>query len=318
METEVKKEEEVVVPETQQSEIADMLDGLIPAPSEQETVVEKEEVQTSGDEGKERSKEEAGEQVEVRGDGKEEGKEVKPEDLGAVSAEEVKKPTEEAQTPPATEQLSELDMAKRELAEMRALMEEMASKTMEPAQKKSLTPEEQKVQKEKAAKQVLTFLKDDETFDEVMKSSVNFNALLTSVVNTAVAKTVQLIPQISNQYIDTQMTTRLAVRDFYMDNPDLLPHKKYVGFVSNELFAKNPDWDLEKNFQETEKEVRTRLKVQRSAGTTQGRQPQTGAGIRTVDANPGFVPSGGSGGRRGSVSTERLSGEDKQIMDLIS
>ena len=319
--TEEVKNDEVVVSEKQQSEIADMLDDLMPVQREQNTSGEKE-VTSGGDEREKRSEEEAGGQVEGAGSGKEAEKEVgkEPEPLGAVPTEEVKKPTEEAQTPPAIPDLSDLEKANREIAELRGHLEELASRTMEPAVKQPQTPEQveaHKRQQEAAARQVLTFLKDDEVFDEVMKSSTNFNALLTSVVNTAVAKTMQLIPQVTSQYVDNQMSTRLAVKDFYTDNPDLVHHKKYVGFVSNELYAKNPTWSVEQNLVETEKEVRARLKLGKSVGPGGGLPQQNSAG-RTVENNPGFVPSGGGGGRRGSVSADRLSGEDKQIMDLIS
>jgi len=312
------KNEEVVAPETQQSEIADMLDDLMPVQAGQDTT-EVKEVASGSDEGKERSEEKAGEQGEGSSTSEEEGKigEVAPEPKGAVPTEEITKSTSEAQTPPAT---SELERAKAELAELRAHIEEMASQAIDAQRSKATTPEQveaQKKQQEAASKQVLPFLKDDETFDEVMKSSINFNALLTSVVNTAVAKTMQLLPQVTNQYVDSQMNTRLAVKDFYTDNSDLLPHKKYVGFVSNELYAKNPTWSIEQNLAETEKEVRNRLKLSRDAGSSVG-SGQQNSSSRTVDTNPGFVPSSGGGGRRGSASVDRLSGEDKQIMDLIS
>jgi hypothetical protein len=316
----MEKVEEVVLPEVQQSEISDLLDGLMPAQGEQVTSTE--EVIVDGNEGKERSEEKAGEQVEGVGTS-EEGKaeevvvESKPEDKASTPV-EGEKPTT-AQEPPATPivEETEIDRLKRENTEFRQHMEELAAQAMQAKQPKQPTPEEQKARTDAAARQVLTFLKDDDTFDEVMKSSANFNALLTSVVNTAVAKTVQLLPNITNQYVDSQLTTRLAVKDFYTDNADLLPHRQYVGFVSNELFAKNPNQSLEENFREVEKEVRARLKIARPTGAGTGEVGQTMSN-RTAPSNPGFVPSGGGGGRRGSVSTDRLSAEEKGIVDLIS
>jgi hypothetical protein len=59
------------------------------------------------------------------------------------------------------------------------------------------------------------------------------------------------------------------------------------------------------------------LKIARPTGAGTGEVGQTMSN-RTAPSNPGFVPSGGGGGRRGSVSTDRLSAEEKGIVDLIS
>lgn len=296
--------EEVVVDKTQQVEIDDIIGDFVPATPEAPEVVEpiietKQEDKTDGDKGEERAEEETSKQVEAI---------VKP-------TEEVKQ--EEVVVERKVEE-TELDRIKRENAELRAHMEEVVASVTAQREPKPLTPEQQTErtkQQEAAARQVLPFLKDDAIFDEVMKSSTNFNALLTSVVNTAVAKMAQMLPNITTQYVDNQMTTRLAVQSFYGENKDLLPHKKYVGFVSNELLSKNPDWSLEKNLEETEKEVRSRLKLTRTSGPVGTIQNEEVS--RTVE-NPGFVPGGGSGGRRSSVNTDRLSGTEKDIMDLIS
>jgi hypothetical protein len=324
-ELEEKKEETVVI-ESQQNDIADMLDGLMPAPAEQSSEEGKE--IEGGDQGKERTEEKAGEQVEGDGRGEEKAEEVKKEaesEEKQVSQEgekpipEKPAPTEQKAVEEKKVEETELERLKRENNEFRQHMEELAAQTLAAQAPKQLTPEEQKSRAAAQAKQVLNFLKDDDTFDEVMKSSANFNALLTSVVNTAIAKTVQLLPNITTKYVDTQLETRLAVRDFYTDNSDLLPHRKYVGFVSNEMLAKNPDWSLEKNLEETEKEVRMRLKLPRVAESSAGDHRQISSErTRTVAENPGFVPSGGGGGRRGSVSADKLSVEEKGIMDLIS
>jgi hypothetical protein len=214
---------------------------------------------------------------------------------------------------------------RRENAELRVYLNEVAERAMEPREQKPKTEEEvaaEKTQKEAQSRQILKFLPDEAVFDEVLKSADSFNALLTSVVNTAVERSLRLVPQVANQLIEQQYTLKEVVREFYQENKDLLDHKKYVGFVSNEVAAKHADWTLPQILEETEKEVRSRLKLNKqvqdntsvvNAGQ-QNRQPQT----RTVEGNPGFVPSGG-GGRRGSGSGEgNLTPQEKDIMSLIS
>ncbi len=155
-----------------------------------------------------------------------------------------------------------------------------------------------------------------------MKDSNNFNALLTTVVNTAVERSLRLMPQIATQLVDQQITLKTVVNDFYTDNKDLVPHKKYVGFVSNEIASQHPDWGLTQILQETEKEVRNRLRLSRVAdnavpGQTRVQQIERSA-ARTGIVNPGFVPGGG-GGRKGSASSDgNLSIQEKDILSLIS
>lgn len=296
-------------------QVDDLLEGLVPdapAPEAPEPVQETTTEEVKGDEskGEERPAEEtSGQEQAPEPTKKEEPKEVVPLEA---------KPAEQA--PPANE--TELDKAKRELAETRMRLEEMAGHIISPPQpqRPPLTPEQQaayKAEMERRAKQAVKFLPDDATFDEVMKSSDNFNALLTRVANFAAERVLRMVPQVATTYVDQQLTYKTAAQEFYRENEDLIPHMKYVGYVSNELLSKNANWDLPTLLRETEKEVRARLKVPRSSGQTvqPGRRSETGT-TRTVEANPGFVPSGG-GGRRGAVQSP-LSGQEKDIMDLIS
>ena len=130
-----------------------------------------------------------------------------------------------------------------------------------------------------------------------------------------------MVPQVANQLVDQQFVLRTSVQSFYDENKDLLPHKKYVGFVSNEIASQHADWDLPKILEETEKEVRNRLKLakvpQHIVGPSGGQNGGAGP-TRTVVDNPGFVPSGG-GGRRGPVTPDgNLTAQEKDIISLIS
>ena len=300
----------------QSKEIGDLLDGYTPpadATDSESPVVEaapetksdEAEVKADGQEGEERAEEEAGGQEQAgESVAKEEGKE-----------EVAPKPVE--QPKPAE---TELQKAQRELAEMRARLEDMADRAINPPAppRPKLTPEQkaaQKVELEKRAKQAIKFLPDDNAFDEVMKSSDSFNAFLTSVLNFTTERILRMVPQVATQYVEQQLNYKTAAQEFYQANEDLIPHKKYVGFVSNELLAQHADWDLTKLLQETERAVRDRLKIQKAAGAAPGVRSENGT-TRIVPSNPGFVPGGGSG-RRGEAQSS-ATGQEKQILDLLS
>ena len=326
------KTEEVLANEHQMADITDVISDFVPvtqAASEESGDIKPEGDGANAEEGKERSEEAAAGQIEDgTGKPKEEG-EVKVgadgKPLGEKPAVEAggEKPAGDAQAQAQAAAASETTEQRltRENAELRALIEQTVGQVMGPREPQKLTPEQEAEQRkriEDAAKQSIQFIKDDAMYDLATKDAASFNALLTAVVNTAVAKSVQMLPNVTSRFIDRQMSTRLAVQDFFAANKDLLPHRKYVGFVSNELAAKHPDWDLPTLLTESEKEVRGRLKIARPTQQMVAEGVVQGA-TRTVESDPAFVPgAGGGGSRRGGGQTDKLTGQDKQIMDLIS
>jgi hypothetical protein len=296
----------------QESMISEVLEGFIPvAPvstTETATEVKSEEgVQTDEPKGEERKAEETSEQIPA----------------GEVKSEEK---TEEVVVPPTTEvvapvtpvvvapvvpvQETEVDRLKRENAEFRLHLSEMADRLQAPAPKPVLTAEQQAAEAAKP-RQAYRFIKDDGAYDEATSSADNFNILLTTVVNTAVERALRMIPQVATGMVEQQIDLRSSVDEFFKKNQDLIPQRKYVGFVTNEVTASHPDWNLGQILEETEKLSRERLKLPRIVPTQNGER-----GARTVTGNPAFVPGGGS--RRGTVQTDTLTGEDKQILDIIS
>lgn len=313
----------------QQAEISEIIEDFVPPMQSTESTETLEQAQTNTEPVVETKPVE--EKVEeVVKDGKE-GEERKPEETSGQEqvgkpAEEVKeevvtKPTEQTQV---ETELSEVEKIKKENEELKKHLEEIAERIIAPKPQPKTEQEiaAQKAEQDRQAKQILKFLPSDEVFDEVMKDSNNFNALLTTVVNTAVERSLRLMPQIATQLVDQQITLKTVVNDFYTDNKDLVPHKKYVGYVSNEIASQHPEWGLAQILQETEKEVRNRLRLSRvvdntAPGQTRVQQIERSA-ARTAPVNPGFVPGGG-GGRKGSASSDgNLSIQEKDILSLIS
>jgi hypothetical protein len=155
------------------------------------------------------------------------------------------------------------------------------------------------------------FVKDDAEFDEALKSSDNFNKLLTGVMYKAIESTLRVVPKLVVNLADQQITTRSAIQEFYTENKDLLPNKAYVGVIADELAAKNPTWKLDELLKNLGGEVRSRLKL-----TAPGSAPIVPP-INTPPPNtPAFAGGGGGGGNRGGGGTP--SALQKDINDLIS
>jgi len=315
----------------QQEQINDVLEDFVPSVEESQTENASDTTNTeasstnteveggNGDveEGKERQTEETSGQEQASEDTTKEKEGIEESGQAQTIHPEEKKIESKAEE-------TDIERLIRENNELKIHLEELAGRFVNPPQKK-LTEEEQRAKQfedEKRSRQILKFIPDDKAFDEVMGKTDHFNALLTSVVNTAVERSLRLMPQVATSLVDQQVTLKNAVRDFYLDNKDLVPHKKYVGFVSDELSAQHPEWGLDQLLQETEKEVRARLKLSRpvsnqSQNTETRVQRLNNQGISTV-ANPGFVPSGGGGRRSVASANGNLSKQEKDIVDLIS
>lgn len=312
-------EEEVKV---QTDMIADVLEGFIPP-----STTTQPEVPTDGEEGKERQAEEAVEQVETPVvTGKEEAKVVEtpvapvvPEPVTPVVAAPVV-----PEVPAKTQEQTEVEILRQQLAEMREAMEKMAAgptPVPAPAPAPAAQPQAQAptTDQQMNLKQILRFLPNDETYDQVTKNAENFNILLTNVVNTAVQRSLQMLPQVATRLVDTQMTARTAVDEFYRANEDLLPYRKFVGFITAEVAAAHADWALDDVLKESNRLSRERLKLPTVASRTpqQPVQPQTPAS-QTVAQNPAFVPGGANRGRRANAQADAPTGQEQQIIDILS
>ena len=115
------------------------------------------------------------------------------------------------------------------------------------------------------------------------------------------------------------MTARTAVDEFYRANEDLLPYRKFVGFITAEVAAAHADWPLDDVLKESNRLSRERLKLPTVASRTpqQPAQPQTPAS-QTVTQNPAFVPGSANRGRRANAQADAPTGQEQQIIDILS
>jgi len=310
--------EEGKVDEKTLQEIGDIIADYVP-PVEGVT---EEEVKVDGQEGEERSEEAAGGQVEaVPKPVEEKEKEIeKPAIEGEPAPAPIAAPVAEVKPPePAPIEKSEIELMKEENAALKAHIEEIVGKLAGPKEVKPVSEEERAAQVEAAKRQVLQFVDSNETFDTVMSDVKNFNALLTAVVNTSVERSLRMIPQVVTSVVDQTVNMKTAVADFYRANGDLVPHKKYVGFIANEVTAEHPDWQLEAVLVEVENQARGKLRLPKREVIESQQNIPAPMGESTAKANnPGFVPGSGGGGRRGSASSSgNLTKIEKDILDII-
>jgi len=95
---------------------------------------------------------------------------------------------------------------------------------------------------------------------------------------------------------------------FWERNPNLVTHDKHVARIADELEGKNPDWQLERIFAETEKQAYKEIKVERRAKQTEKKRLKKDA----------HFPSGNGNSRPGNADTEEdKTGIAAEIRDLM-
>lgn len=211
-----------------------------------------------------------------------------------------------------------------ELEETRKLVTQTAAQLTAPPAAPVLTPEQQaEVERQRAAAgpTVIPFFKSEEELDAAFKTHGDANKLLTGVVGFAIQTVYRSIPQMIQKVADQQVSLRLAAKEFYDNNQDLIPYKDYIGVVSNEIVAKNPDWTLDKVITEVGTEVRKRLKLIKKAQG--GELPPVSPGPGAAPGNdppaggPGPGLPGSAGGGRRAPGEGQVSALQKEINELL-
>lgn len=206
-----------------------------------------------------------------------------------------------------------------------ALMSELArmSSVPEPPTKVQAEPDKPPVQAAAAATQQHVAPADlitEDDYNEAFASSDGFKRVMqkvyTAAHNAAVETSLRMLPAVTSPVINQQIELRSKADSFYRNNPDLVPIKGYVKAVAEELEAVHTDWGADKLFDETEKEVRSRIKIPKAAvQPAADAQPATGARVagRSGERRPAFAKPGSSGRNQPAGPT----GLTKDIMDLV-
>lgn len=155
------------------------------------------------------------------------------------------------------------------------------------------------------------FLEGITDLDELFSSPESLNKLLLDVHNNALEEATKLtaerilsnLPQIMSQYVTQHIAMNKLVESFYVDNKDLVPVKRTVTAVANEVAAEHPEYTTQQVFDETARKTREILKLQQVPTTA----------LRTT--NPAFVPPKGS---RSRVGVPVLSDIERGVLELIT
>lgn len=142
------------------------------------------------------------------------------------------------------------------------------------------------------------FFKDEAEVDAALKDAGSFNKFLNNFVRAiepiitqkAVFQAAQMIPEVSMNVANDQISMLSTVKSWYDSNPDLLPFKEFCGVIAKEITAKEPQITMVDALNKTESEVRSRLRLVKP--TTIAPVASGGA----PPASPGFTPGGRSGG----------------------
>ena len=153
------------------------------------------------------------------------------------------------------------------------------------------------------------FLEGINDLDEVFSSTENFNKLLLAVHNNALEEASKLtaerilsnLPQIMSKYVTQHISMNRLVDEFYTANADLVPVKRTVTAVANEIATEHPEYTTQQVFDATASKTREILKLQQAPPRTTTR--------------PALIPPKGS---RIRMSAPVLSDIEKGVMDLIT
>jgi len=284
------------------SELADVLEDSLKVHVDEEENAEQEQETPESEE-------------QVEEDSAQESEDEDAEDDEQETQEESSGESEEAsdeadgQEDKATE-LSEVEQLKKDNEELRVQMEHLSGFAAQIPPKEVQANGEQtqeKVQQTPPKQEAVKFV-TEETFDKMLTDADSMNTIITDVFNKASAKAVEdtyrKVPFLVQRLVQQQSTLNSMVTDFYETNKDLVPYKKFVGFVSNEIASEHPDWEYNKLLEETGKTVRKRINL---------RQVTDSANTKPPNKKPAFAK--GSKAKKGSL--KQLTELEQDIMELI-
>lgn len=158
-----------------------------------------------------------------------------------------------------------------------------------------------------------SFLGDDADLEQVFNDRASLNKLLNSVrlkaaqqaVEAAVERVSRTIPAIVRENAAQALIIQQKGQEFYAKNKDLASYRNVVVQVGNELYSKNPTWDIDKLYSEVAVEARKRLGLVKAAAAS-AQQPSN---VRRFPKTPGD---------KGVKGTQKLEGLAAEIAAMNS
>ena len=252
-----------------------------------------------GAEGEELDEEELDE-----GEEEEEEDEDEAEEEGAEDEEE----EDEEEEGEGEEDAQSLQEVRQALAEAQARLHELTQQAEEEEETEQLTT----VQEEDL--EFDDFLEEDDAYDRAMESREAFNEVLKNVAKqaslTAVRQVLQRVPQMVSRQVAEGMTTQQLVTDFFRQNPDLVPARRYVAYIYTTVQAEHPEKSQAELLAITATEARKGL------GLEAGRAQKAKKAGKKAARRGSYAP-GGRVGRR-SARPKKPQGIGEEIAAMLS
>lgn len=121
---------------------------------------------------------------------------------------------------------------------------------------------------EKPKIEPVEFVPKDRNLEENPLTVEEYNKLFNQARISAYEEAIRSTPELVGTLVDRKVSLDEAVKTFYKENEDLAPIKDYVGSVANMVVSENPDWEITKVLEETEKRVRKNLDLEKKAEDT--------------------------------------------------
>lgn len=110
----------------------------------------------------------------------------------------------------------------------------------------------------------LSFITEAE-FKDAIKSPKKFNEILNKVYSQAREDVVRDVPELARNMVSNEMYTRTAVKEYFEQNKELDPYRKYVSFVANKIQSKNPKKPVSEILAEAGERTRKDLNIKAKA-----------------------------------------------------
>lgn len=150
---------------------------------------------------------------------------------------------------------------------------------------------------------------DPKLFNELLNDVYKrgYEVALERVAPVASEKTLTSIPQVVVRYVRQHMAMADIVKDFYKENEDLIPVKRTVGAMANEVYAEHPDWKVAEVLTEAAKRSRDVLGMKEKV--RRGEKPPG------KEKSPAFADAGGNRGGP-APKPSKLEREIGELIDL--
>lgn len=222
--------------------------------------------------------------------------------------EKVEKKAAEKEEPPA------LDYILQELNKMASGIskrEEPEAEKREEAEKKEVKKDEEKIKE--SEKSLYSNTISEEEFDKLFENKDSFGGFLNKFAEQIAVKVreetrravLEDVQQVIYSSIPNEVRKQNAAREFWNKHPNLRPISAVVVKKANEISAQNPDWEIERVFDETGKEVNKLVEI------LTGRKQED----KEVKSKQNKFP--GAPGSRG-LESRKLTGTAGEIAELMN